>query len=542
MENSSFVPNLMVLAPTGDGHEAPRLPHPYSGQNMDKDLSSPFGTAPFTMYRPGDPFAPPLYAPMPPFVRPTFERGINLISSQGGGAFRPLGQSSEGISDYQSAFTPAKKTKLDDAGTSSFNRIDSPDSRTNSPEIKTSASCTVKDERPSSISSAGYDTNSENLSENGDMYDRGTPDSEGRSLRKQRKKSVLDGQAPCCPICGLTLRHSDVESHFNLEIEKLEKLSRGGRKSRDTTPQGRKSLPSPSGCRKGKDSPSPEVISQARFETYLRIRCNRQARLSSRCRNRKKKPGEDGVVKESSCPICNEKLTGTSDELNSHVELCLKRRGDLEDEPVDVEGDGEQYEEYTWAGQTRIRATSLLEGGFAGSGFLTSSCRKLSDEDCDLNVDVDDSEQYGTPQYSEVDIVPLRADEPSENQERLALRGALLGNCSKDMDQTPVYNSTAVCKSNHQISTSNHNNDIDSNFSSSHELIEALKAKLKDKEEQKNKQKCLICMDAYKEPLASIQCWHVHCESCWLQTLGAKKLCPQCNTITSSSDLRRIFL
>lgn len=39
-----------------------------------------------------------------------------------------------------------------------------------------------------------------------------------------------------------------------------------------------------------------------------------------------------------------------------------------EDENVDVEGEGnsEVYEEYEWAGQRRIRASTLLVGGFAG--------------------------------------------------------------------------------------------------------------------------------------------------------------------------------
>lgn len=75
------------------------------------------------------------------------------------------------------------------------------------------------------------------------------------------------------------------------------------------------------------------------------------------------------------CPVCNERVTG---DLNIHVELCL-RKGEKngrnsngvagsedEDDSIDVEGD--TYEEYEWAGQTRIRASSLLEGGFTAAG------------------------------------------------------------------------------------------------------------------------------------------------------------------------------
>ena len=32
--------------------------------------------------------------------------------------------------------------------------------------------------------------------------------------------------------------------------------------------------------------------------------------------------------------------------------------------------------------------------------------------------------------------------------------------------------------------------------------------------------KCLqLVQDMYTKPLTSIQCWHVHCEECWLRTL-----------------------
>ncbi|CAL1282470.1 unnamed protein product [Larinioides sclopetarius] len=54
--------------------------------------------------------------------------------------------------------------------------------------------------------------------------------------------------------------------------------------------------------------------------------------------------------------------------------------------------------------------------------------------------------------------------------------------------------------------------------------------------------KCQVCMESYKKPVVSVCCWHVHCETCWLKALGNKRVCPQCDTITSPSDLRRIHL
>ena len=196
MDNSSFVPNplsspaLMVLASTAEGREAPRLPappHPFSGQSLDKDLSAPpppFSSAGF-VYRPGEPFPSPLYEPMPPCVRPNLERGIGLIGSSGG-AFRHLGPH-EGVEPYHSAFTPAKKSKLEDVSCSSTYSLDNHDQGydKDGDGSRKSRSPSVKEERPSSISSAGGDTNSEIHSDNGDLYDRGTPDSEGRTLRSE---------------------------------------------------------------------------------------------------------------------------------------------------------------------------------------------------------------------------------------------------------------------------------------------------------------------------------------------------------------------
>ena len=90
-------------------------------------------------------------------------------------------------------------------------------------------------------------------------------------------------------------------------------------------------------------------------------------------KNRKRK------ADEPACPVCSERLSGSPEELNQHVERCLnKHNGNparhnvagIDDEEVDVEGDAESFEEYEWAGQRRVRATSMLVGGFAGKNLF----------------------------------------------------------------------------------------------------------------------------------------------------------------------------
>lgn len=98
-----------------------------------------------------------------------------------------------------------------------------------------------------------------------------------------------------------------------------------------------------------------------------------------------------------------------------------------EDDAVDIEHENSnRFEEYEWCGQKRIRATTLLEGGFRGSGFVMCSGKENPDSDADLDVDGDDTLEYGKPQYTEADVIPCTGEEPGEAKEREALRGAVL--------------------------------------------------------------------------------------------------------------------
>ncbi|KAF6023910.1 RNF220 [Bugula neritina] len=163
---------------------------------------------------------------------------------------------------------------------------------------------------------------------------------------------------------------------------------------------------------------------------------------------------------------------------------------------------------------TTSPATSFLDSSeLAASGFNTVIKSEEADDDTPLVVDDDEvGQQFGETQYNEANIIPYNSEEPDEAKAQTALREAVLSSTSdtKDIIVNP---------------------DVQSRWTDEPTV-----------DDPEVSFRCLICMDKYCKPVISVKCWHVHCEECWLRTLGAKKLCPQCNVITSPADLRRIFL
>ncbi|GFR81455.1 E3 ubiquitin-protein ligase Rnf220-like isoform X2 [Elysia marginata] len=219
----------------------------YPGRGMDKDLPPPPPPPPFSsaafMYRPGDPFSAPLYFVRPelnrrlalvnPPMHPGAFRPLTPSGSVGGDVDVPQayhsafsltsaapssakkskhGESSPGVNSSSSNATVGASTSAvsstttssssdhhhphrphgaqfpdhghqqhDDRSPSLGYRGEGDDGQVCSPGQHGGA---VKEERPASLcSSQGYDTVSEPMSDSGDAYERGTPDSEGRSLR-----------------------------------------------------------------------------------------------------------------------------------------------------------------------------------------------------------------------------------------------------------------------------------------------------------------------------------------------------------------------
>ncbi|KAJ2844186.1 hypothetical protein IWW36_005279 [Coemansia brasiliensis] len=226
---------------------------------------------------------------------------------------------------------------------------------------------------------------------------------------------------------------------------------------------------------------------------------------------------------ESRCCICNEVLQGDIAEINKHIDGCLGGEG----------GGGGEMVEYEWAGQHRVRTTALVEGGLSALGLVSSS-RPSDEEVDDIDVDTRDETHYGAPQYSDSDLVlptsqiPNHVRRPSDPQ----------------FEFTPTQPEPAAndYEEDSEMDSGPHS-EQPIGGSSQQLLIEALKSRIREQDQQLQRTpKCPICQSLFKKPCTSINCWHVFCESCWMHSLGAKKLCPQCQQITQPQDLRRIFM
>ncbi|XP_061792150.2 E3 ubiquitin-protein ligase RNF220a isoform X7 [Nerophis lumbriciformis] len=582
MESSSYLPNplaspaLMVLASTAEASRDASIPcqqpRPFGVPvSVEKDVHLPFNNGSYTfasMYHrqgavpPGFPnrdFPPSLLHLHHQFAPPNLDCSpISMLNHSGVGAFRPFASPPEdrdgAQGGYQSAFTPAKRLKgCLDAEASPHLRYTDADGK----EYDFGGAQIPPGGSPSSALKAVEDSGKKIFAVSGLLSDRETSSSpEDRIERCKKKMSLYDSQAPICPICQVLLRPGELQEHMETEIERLASmcLSSKNPSSKDgtITPGTPKSMLLSVHIKREGESPvvsplsSDDAHHSDRYQTFLRVRANRQTRLNARIGKMKRRKPEDGGQREG--------VLG-------------------EDDSVDMDGDsGRGFEEYEWAGQKRIRATALLEGGFRATGFATCSIKESGgDSDADLDVDGDDTLEYGKAQYTEADIIPCSGagEDQGEAREREALRGAVLNGgmpsnritpefskwTSDEMPSTSNGESSKTDPSTPSSSTSSSscvprtckNSEIEkvTEEDSTATTMEALKARIRELEKQilrGDRYKCLICMDSYTMPLTSIQCWHVHCEECWLRTLGNKKLCPQCNTITSPGDLRRVYL
>ncbi|XP_053537416.1 E3 ubiquitin-protein ligase RNF220a isoform X2 [Ictalurus punctatus] len=593
MESSSYLPGplaspaLMVLASTADASRdasAPcQQPRPFGApvSVSDKDVHLPFANGSYafaSVYHRqpgfgGRDFAPSLLHLHHQFAPPGLDcpPSIGVLNHGAVGAFRPFASPPEerdsASGAYQSAFTPAKRLK------GCLEAEASPHLRYSDAEGKEYdyGGAHVPSGSPGALK-AVEDAGKKIFAVSGLLSDREASSSpEDRIERCKKKVSLYDSQAPICPICQVLLRPGELQEHMEQEMERLTHLhisKNPSPKDLSTAPGTPKSLLLSVHIKREGESPVISPLSSDdphhsdRYQTFLRVRANRQTRLNVGDLCWRRRYGKDVPRDVPLAPYClHDARIG---KLKRRKPEDGQREGGMDDDQADMEGEnGTRFEEYEWCGQKRIRATSLLEGGFRGTGFAMCSTKESHDSDADLDVDGDDTLEYGKAQYTEADIIPCSGEDQGETKEREALRGAVLNGGMPSNRITPEFSKWA---SDEMPSTSNgESSKLDASSASTSSMprtcknseiekitedstgttLDALKARIRELEKQilrGDRYKCLICMDSYTAPLTSIQCWHVHCEECWLRTLGNKKLCPQCNTITSPGDLRRVYL
>lgn len=89
--------------------------------------------------------------------------------------------------------------------------------------------------------------------------------------KRQRKRTSLDPVT--CPVCGITIRESELDQHFKAELEKLGKIKKNMNKSPTS--------PGPSKAKSGESSGSSKTETEENcWETYQKIKENRVRRGS----------------------------------------------------------------------------------------------------------------------------------------------------------------------------------------------------------------------------------------------------------------------
>ncbi|KAL6107984.1 rnf220 [Pungitius sinensis] len=549
MDSSSYLPAplaspaLMVLASTAEAGRDASVPcqatRPFGvPTSMEKDLHLPFPSASYTftsMYQrqgpmsgtfPSRDFPASLLHLHPQFTPPNLDCStLSMLNHSGVGAFRPFScpQEERESGVYHSAFTPAKRLK------SCFPEVEGKEFDFGS------LGGSLK---------AGEDSGRKLFSMSGLLSDGEASSSPEERKEHGKVKGLYDAQAPVCPVCQAILRPGELQEHMEQELTELAQTHL----SATPVQQHNQLIRTPKTLtlhikREGGSPTSPprgsEDAHSDRYQTFLRVRANRHTRLNvddlcwCRC-----------YVK--SAPL-RPHSAGAHLDCTQAVRIGkLKRRKQESGQEGSADSVAFQDE---WNERRRAQTSSVV-GAFKGAVLLGATSKECRDSDADLDVDGDDTLEYGRAQYTETDVIPCSA----ENSKETTVNSSVLPDSRVSLefskwsnDATPstsggekVDGGTAglpkTCK-NSVIETLTEDSTLTT--------LDALKARIRDLEKQLSKGdrfKCLICMDTYTTPLTSIQCWHVHCEECWLRTLGAKKLCPQCNTITSPGDLRRVYL
>ncbi|KAJ1948489.1 hypothetical protein EC988_005155, partial [Linderina pennispora] len=195
------------------------------------------------------------------------------------------------------------------------------------------------------------------------------------------------------------------------------------------------------------------------------------------------------VPHQQTCPICCKILTGNSTDVNNHVDRCLAAQ--------DPDQNSGPTVEYEWAGETRVRATAMLEGGVRAAGLGFSTAAEV--DDVDVDIDADDETNYGPAQYTNRD---LDFEEVSAAGTRRTSLGPQFEFNAPAIEAEPAGTpSDGGPSSPHPA--------LSFNSGASQLIIDALKERIRQQDRLiQATPKCFVCLEPFVKPCTSINCWH----------------------------------
>ncbi|KAF8980098.1 hypothetical protein BGZ46_004625 [Entomortierella lignicola] len=266
--------------------------------------------------------------------------------------------------------------------------------------------------------------------------------------RSKRSSSVK------CPICHEIIPPSQYQQHYRMELAQLESCVSNNR----TRGKRSAAIVATKQFLKGKSRGS---ISDNEKRDMLRdIQKRRAARQNNKDISSSSRGLADlgldlagalgdtltGEDAPATCFICNERLFGSLEDINSHIDSCLANPQSVDhgsrgnnssgtNTPASGGASGrsstattpnermsDTFEEYTWAGQTRVRVTALFEGGMGSLGSVSRLGQE--DVDDDLNVEDDEEDEYGGAQFTERDIVMNDPDTDANELREIVLESS----------------------------------------------------------------------------------------------------------------------
>lgn len=233
--------------------------------------------------------------------------------------------------------------------------------------------------------------------------------------RKERKLNNYNNNT-VCPVCTITVRGDDkFEEHYYQELERLKlpyaniaykkkqyKMKLRSQYKEENEQNGKEILPKTLEER----TDDLKAIRKRKYSRYadMFLVSMKRGKSSSTVTISHSNDNQSTVHEENSssyelisCAVCNEFLEASTS--NEHLSKCFAKHDYQFEVYSSDEGEDEEetVEEFSWAGQTWLRASSLQETSTFEEGRLTRLIMEDGDED--LDIDGDTETQFGKQQY-----------------------------------------------------------------------------------------------------------------------------------------------